>query len=155
KAQRMVEDGAELIDVGGESTRPSTTDEPPLPSEIERERVLPVISALREVLPPTTIISTDTYKAATAEAALDAGADLVNDIWVLGAAAVVAGLGAARGVPVVLMSNLRRSTRYEPVADVTRALAGSIELAIAAGIPLELLILDPGFGFGLAGEENL
>jgi len=155
KAQRMVEDGADLIDVGGESTRPSAADEPPLPAEIERERVVPVIAALREALPPTTIISIDTYKAATAEAALDAGADMVNDIWGLRADPELAGLVAAHGVPVVLMSNLRRSARHEPVADVTRALAGSIELALAAGIPFGHLMLDPGFGFGLAGEENL
>src|SRR5262249_14977929 len=155
KAWRMVEDGADMIDVGGESTRPSAADEPPLPAEIEQERVVPVIAALREALPPDTIISIDTYNAATAEAALDAGADMVNDIWGLRADSELASLVAARGVPVVLMSNLRRSTRYEPVADVTRTLAASIELALAAGIPWGHLILDPGFGFGLAGEENL
>jgi dihydropteroate synthase len=155
KAQRMVGDGADLIDVGGESTRPSTIDEPPLPAEIERARVVPVIVALRAALPPATIISIDTYKAATAAAALDAGADLVNDIWGLRVDPELAHLVAARAVPIVLMSNLRRASRHEPVADVTRALAGSIELALAAGIPWEHLILDPGFGFGLVGEENL
>ena len=155
KAHRMVADGAELIDVGGESTRPSTISEPPLPAEIERERVVPVIAALRTELPPGVIISIDTYKAVTAAAALDAGADLVNDVWGLRADPELAGLVASRGVPVVLMSNLRNTERHEPVADVTRALAASIERALAAGIPWDHLILDPGFGFGLQGEENL
>ncbi len=155
KARHMVEDGAELLDIGGESTRPSTTDEPPLPVEIELARVIPVITALRAELPPTVIISIDTYKATTAAAALDAGADLVNDVWGLRADPALAGLVAARGVPVVLMSNLRGSARHELVADVTRALAASIERALAAGIPWERLILDPGFGFGLQGEQNL
>ena len=155
KARRMVEDGADLLDIGGESTRPSTTGEPPLAAEIEIERVVPVIAALRAALPPSVIISIDTYKAATAAAALDAGADLVNDVWGLRADPELADLVAARGVPVVLMSNLRGTERHEPVADVTRALASSVGRALAAGIPWERLILDPGFGFGLQGEENL
>ena len=155
KARRMVEEGADLIDVGGESTRPSTVDEPPLSAEIERERVVPVIAALRAELPPTVIISIDTYKASTAAAALDVGADLVNDIWGLRADPELAPLVAARGVPIVLMSNLRNTERHEPVADVVRALAAAVERARAASVPWEHLILDPGFGFGLQGEENL
>jgi dihydropteroate synthase len=155
KARQMAEDGADLIDVGGESTRPSTVGEPPLPSEIERERVVPVIAALRAELPPAVVISIDTYKAATAAAALDAGADLVNDIQGLRADPELAPLVAARGVPIVLMSNLRNAERHEPIADVVRALAAAIERARAAGVPWEHLILDPGFGFGLQGEENL
>jgi dihydropteroate synthase len=155
KGRRMVADGADLLDIGGESTRPGTTDEPPLPSEIERARVVPVIQALRAELPASVILSIDTYKAATAEAALDAGADLVNDVWGLRSDPALADLVAAREVPVVLMSNLRGAARHEPVADVTRALAASIERALAAGIPWERIILDPGFGFGLQGEQNL
>jgi dihydropteroate synthase len=155
KARRMVEEGADLLDIGGESTRPSTVDQPPLPVEIELARVLPVIRALRAELPASVILSIDTYKAATAEAALDAGADLVNDVWGLRADPALAGLVAARGVPVVLMSNLRGMERHEPLADVTRALAASVERALGAGIGWERLILDPGFGFGLQGEENL
>lgn len=155
KARRMVEDGATLLDIGGESTRPSTTNEPPLPSEIERERVLPVIEALAAALPSSVILSIDTYKASVAAAALDAGAQLVNDIWGLRADPEMAALVAERGVPVVVMSNLRGQTRREPVSDVTRQLAGSIELALSAGIAWERIILDPGFGFGLVREENL
>lgn len=155
KARRMVEDGATLLDIGGESTRPTTVSQPPLPAEIERERVLPVIEVLAAALPPSVLISIDTYKASVAAAALDAGAHLVNDIRGLHADPDMAPLVAERGVPIVLMSNLRGQPRYDPVADVTRRLSGSVELALGAGIAWERIILDPGFGFGLAGEENL
>ena len=155
RAQQMVADGAEMLDIGGESTRPSTTGEPPLDATIERGRVVPVIAALTAVLPPSVILSIDTYKASVAEAALDAGASLVNDITGLHGDARMAGVVAARRVPVVMMSNLRGKPRHDPVSDVLRQLSISIEVALAAGIPWEHLILDPGFGFGLAGAENL
>jgi dihydropteroate synthase len=155
KALRMVEEGADLLDIGGESTRPSTVGEEPLPAEIERERVLPVIEALCAALPAQVILSIDTYKASVAGPALDAGASLVNDIWGLRADPEMAPLVAARKVPVVVMSNLRGQQRHEPLADVTRQLAGSVELALGAGIPWDSIILDPGFGFGLVGAENL
>jgi dihydropteroate synthase len=155
RAERMVADGAQLIDVGGESTRPSTAGQEALPGEIERARVVPVIAALSASRKAPTIISIDTYKASTAAAALDAGAEMVNDITGLRGDPRMAPLVAERGVPVVLMSNLRGEERKEPVADVVRRLSGSIELALAAGIPWHHLILDPGFGFGLVGAENL
>jgi dihydropteroate synthase len=155
RAMRMVEDGADLLDIGGESTRPATVGEPPLPAETERARVVPVIAALAEALPPHVILSVDTYKASVAAAALDAGASLVNDIWGLRADPKMAALVAERGVPVILMSNLRGQERHDPLADVTRQLAGSLELALGAGIGWDKIILDPGFGFGLAGAENL
>ena len=155
RAQQMVADGAEMLDIGGESTRPSTTSAPPLDAAIERGRVVPVIAALTAVLPPSIILSIDTYKASVAEAALDAGASLVNDITGLHNDARMAGVVAARRVPVIMMSNLRGKPRYDPVSDVLRQLSISIEDALAAGIPWEHLILDPGFGFGLAGAENL
>lgn len=155
KARRMVEDGADMIDVGGESTRPSTVAAPPLPAEIERERILPVITALAATLPPHVLISVDTYKAEVAAAALDAGAHIINDIWGLRADPEMAALAAARGVPVVLMSNLRGQPRREPVSDTVRQLSGSIELALGAGVAWDSIILDPGFGFGIVGEENL
>jgi dihydropteroate synthase len=154
-ARRMVSDGAELLDVGGESTRPTTADQPPLPPEVERGRVIPVIEALARELPPHVLISIDTYKASVAEAALDAGARLVNDIWGLRADPQMAPLLAERAVPAVLMSNLRGQTRHEPLSDVLRQLSGSLDLGLHAGIAWERIILDPGFGFGLRGEENL
>ncbi len=155
RAQRMVEDGADLIDVGGESTRPGTEQAAPLPAEVECQRVLPVIEALVKALPASVIISIDTYKAAVARAALDAGAALVNDIWGLQADPELAALVAERQVPVVLMSNLRGQPRRDPLGDVTRQLARCLQSALDAGIPWEHIILDPGFGFGLAGAENL
>jgi dihydropteroate synthase len=155
RAQQMVADGAEMLDIGGESTRPSTTGEPPLDANIERGRVVPVIAALAATLPPAIILSIDTYKASVAEAALDVGASLVNDITGLHSDARMAGVVAGRRVPVVMMSNLRGKPRHDPVSDVLRQLSTSVELALAAGIPWEHLILDPGFGFGLAGAENL
>ena len=155
RARRMVADGAHLIDVGGESTRPSTVGQPPLDPAIERERVLPVIAALTEALPAETIISIDTYHAETAAEALDAGASMVNDVRGLRADQAMAHLVAERGVPVVLMSNLRGEPHPDPLASVARMLARSLDLAQAADIPDERIILDPGFGFGLAGAENL
>ncbi len=155
KAQQMVEAGADLLDIGGESTRPSTLGNPPLPAEVEIERVTPVIEALAATLPASVLLSIDTYKARTAAAALDAGATFVNDVQGLRGDPEMAALVAERQVPVVVMSNLRGQPRREPVSDVMRQLAGSIEIALNAGIPWEHIVVDPGFGFGLAGEENL
>jgi dihydropteroate synthase len=155
QARRMVADGADMLDIGGESTRPVTEDAPPLPEEIERARVIPVIQALAAMLPPEIILSIDTYKASVARAALDAGATLVNDIWGLRADPGMARLIAERSVPIILMSNVRGQPRRDPLSDVTRQLAGSLQMALDAGIAWEKIILDPGFGFGLAGAENL
>jgi dihydropteroate synthase len=155
RAEQMVADGAELIDIGGESTRPSTEQAPPLPPEIERQRILPVIERLAAILPASVLLSVDTYKASVAEAALDAGATLINDITGLQADPQMAALAASRQVPVVLMSNLRDQPRHDPLADVTRQLSRCLQTALDAGIPWDHLILDPGFGFGLRGAENL
>jgi dihydropteroate synthase len=155
QARRMVADGADLLDVGGESTRPSAVGAPPLDEAVERERVVPVIKALADELPSHVLLSIDTYKASVARAALDAGAQLVNDVWALRQDPTMAPLVAERGVPVILMSNLRGQPRREPVSDVLRQLAVDLERAQAAGIAWERTILDPGFGFGLAGAENL
>jgi dihydropteroate synthase len=155
QARQMVADGADMLDIGGESTRPVTEGAAPLPEEIERARVIPVIQALAAALPPEVILSIDTYKASVARAALDAGATLVNDIWGLRADPGMARLVAERGIPVILMSNVRGQPRRDPLSDVTRQLAGSLQMALDAGIAWEKIILDPGFGFGLAGAENL
>lgn len=166
QAQRFEEQGADLLDVGGESTRPGADT---VSQEEELERVVPVVRALRREtdLP----ISIDTYRAPVAEAALDAGADWVNDVWGLRADPDMAALVAARGVPVILMHN--RSTpgntavaerlggRYVGVEyenlleDVRRELMESVELALAAGVPAENIVLDPGIGFGKTVAQNL
>jgi dihydropteroate synthase len=154
-AQQMVQHGADLLDVGGVSTRPGAERQPPLSAEAERARVLPVIEALARALPPSTIISIDTTRAEVARAALGAGAALVNDVSGALADPAMLPLVAERGVPIVLMSNLRGQPRHEPLADVTRQLARCLERALEAGVRWEMVILDPGFGFGLVGAENL
>lgn len=151
-AQRYVQEGATFIDVGGESTRPGA---PIIPAQQELARVLPVIHALREALPQGAVISIDTYKAEVAAAALEAGASLVNDIWAMRHDPEMASVVKRYGVPIVLMSNMRGSQRYEIVSDVIRFLARSIDNALEAGIAWEHLIIDPGLGFGTTPEENV
>jgi dihydropteroate synthase len=152
QAQQFVAEGAIMLDVGGESTRP---DFAPISQEEELARVLPVIRLLRERLPTEIIISIDTYKAGVARQALDAGACMINDIWGLRRDPAIAALAAERGVPVILMANMRGAVRREIVSDVVRFLAGSIELALEAGVAWERIIIDPGIGFGTTPEENL
>ena len=149
--RRMVDEGADLLDVGGESTRPGHV---PVEADEERRRVVPVIAALRAALPATPI-SIDTTKPAVAEAALAAGADLVNDVWAVGDDEALARLAAEHGVPLVVMHN-RAEPRYtsflaELVADLQRA----IDRALRLGVRWDDLIVDPGFGFGKTPEHNL
>lgn len=163
---RFAQEGAHLLDVGGESTRPGAA---PVEADEEMRRVLPVIRALnREVNLP---ISIDTYKTAVAAAALDAGAHLVNDVWGLRLEPDMAGLCARRRVPVIVMHNrshphhavqeARMGGRYvgtayhDLLADVAHELQESINLAKAAGISDDHLIIDPGIGFGKTVEQNL
>jgi dihydropteroate synthase len=152
-AQRFVTEGATFIDVGGESTRPNAAE---LVTEKEElARVVPVISALREALPQEVMISIDTYKANVAAKALDAGADLINDIWGLRHDPAMAMVASERNVPVILMANMRGYQKHEIVSDIVRFLAGSIDLALTANIAWEHIIVDPGIGFGLTVEEDL
>ncbi len=149
--RRMVAEGADILDVGGESTRPGHE---PVTLDEERRRVVPVVAALRAALPETPI-SIDTTKPAVAEAALAAGADLVNDVWGVGDDDTLARLAADNGVPLIVMHN-RLEARYttflpELIADLQRA----IERALALGVRWDDLIVDPGFGFGKTAEHNL
>lgn len=152
RAQRFVAEGAEMVDVGGESTRPNFA---PVSVEEELARVLPVIRALHASLPAGVIVSIDTYKAEVARQALDAGAAIINDIWALRHDADMAGLVGERGVPVVLMANMRGMEKRDIISDVMRFLAGSIDRALAAGVAWERIIVDPGIGFGTTPQENL
>jgi dihydropteroate synthase len=150
-ARRMVDEGADLLDIGGESSRPGHL---PVDETEERRRVLPVIAAVRAAL-PLTPLSVDTTKPLVAEAALAAGADLINDVWGVGPGDDLARLAADHGVPLVVMHN-RAEARYttfmpELIADLQRAL----ERALAVGVAWEQLIVDPGFGFGKTAEHNL
>jgi dihydropteroate synthase len=151
QAVRMVEDGADLIDVGGASSRPGHV---PLTMEEETDRVVPVIRAIAQSLPGTPI-SVDTTSPAVAAAALDAGAHLLNDVWGVAEDTGMVRVAAERGVPIVLMHN-RGEPRYrdllaEVIADLWRAL----ERAMDAGVPWDRLIVDPGFGFGKTPDHNL
>jgi dihydropteroate synthase len=151
QAIRMVEDGADLIDVGGASSRPGHAL---LTVEEETERVVPVIRAIVRALPGTPI-SVDTTSPAVAAAALDAGAHLLNDVWGVAEDKGMVRVAAERGVPIVLMHN-RGEPRYrdllaEVIADLWRAL----ERAMDAGVPWDRLIVDPGFGFGKTPDHNL
>jgi len=152
QAQQFVAEGATMIDVGGESTRPNFA---PISAELELARVLPVIQALYATLPKEVMISIDTYKAAVARQALGAGACMINDIWALRRDPAMAALAAEREVPVILMANMRGYRKHEIVSDVVRFLAHSIDLAIEAGVAWERIIIDPGIGFGTTPEENL
>jgi dihydropteroate synthase len=149
--RRMVEEGADLLDVGGESTRPGHA---PVDEDEERRRVVPVVAALRAALPGTPI-SVDTTKPAVAEAAVDAGADLLNDVWGVGDDDALACLAAARSVPLVVMHNRAEPVYNDVVAEVVADLRAALERAIRLGVPGERLIVDPGFGFGKTPEHNL
>jgi dihydropteroate synthase len=156
QARRMAEEGADLIDVGGESTRPGA---PAVSADEEAARIVPVVRALREALDVP--VSVDTRKAAVAREALAAGADVVNDVSGLGdpeMAAVVAPSGTGlvlmhmRGTP----ETMQRLTDYgDVVDDVAAELAESLSLAEAAGIARERVVLDPGIGFAKTAEQNL
>lgn len=152
QAQHFVAEGATFIDVGGESTRPNAAM---VSKEEELARVIPVIHALRAALPREVMISIDTYKASVATKALDAGADLINDIWGLHHDPAMATVASERNVPVIVMANMRGYQKHEIVSNIVRFLAGSINLALAAGIAWEHIMLDPGIGFGMTPEEDL
>jgi dihydropteroate synthase len=147
----MAEAGADILDVGGESTRPGHE---PVAERDEADRVVPVIAALREALPDMPI-SVDTTKPSVAEAAIGAGADLVNDVWGVAADDTMVRVAAARGAPIVLMHN-RAAARYTNlVSEVVDDLEAAIERALRAGIRREQIIVDPGVGFGKTAEHNL
>ncbi len=152
QALTFVAEGAAMLDIGGESTRPGAEA---ISAQEELARAIPVIAALRAAVPQEVILSVDTYKAEVARRALDAGADLVNDIRALRADPSMAAVVSERQVPVILMANMRGQTKRDIVSDVIRLLAGSIDLALAAGVPWEHLIIDPGIGFGTTPTENL
>ena len=152
RARAMVVAGADLIDVGGESTRPGSA---PVGEAIELARVIPVVRALAVALPESIPISIDTYKAGVAAAALEAGARVVNDVWALRADPAMAGVVARAGVPVVLMHNQQGMEYRDLVPDVIAALRERVEAAVAAGIARDRIIVDPGIGFGKTAAHNL
>ncbi len=151
QARAMSEEGADLLDVGGESTRPGHA---PVDADEELRRVIPVVRAVRDALPdmPLTV---DTTKPSVAAAALDAGADAINDVWGVSDDNALSRLAAERHVPIVLMHN-RSEPRYDDLMpEILADLQGSIDRAIAAGVPAANILVDPGFGFGKTPEQNL
>ncbi|NWF77231.1 MAG: dihydropteroate synthase [Chloroflexi bacterium] len=150
RAKRFVQEGADIIDIGGESTRPGSTS---ISIEEELRRVIPVVEKLaKEISVP---LSVDTYKLEVAHQALDAGANMINDIWGLKKESMLAMLAAQKGVPIVVMSNQRDSPCQDIMAAVISDLKRAIQQALAAGVPWENIIIDPGIGFGKTQEQNL
>ena len=154
QALRMVADGADIIDVGGESTRPGTKPLSIDDAEPELKLIIPVIKRLaREVKVP---ISVDTYRSRVASRALEAGATILNDIWGLKKDPSLAQLAAQAKAPIILMANQREDpTKVGIVAKVISYLEEGIQTALAAGVPPENIIIDPGCGFGKTLEQNL
>lgn len=149
-AQEMKEQGADILDIGGESTRPGYTK---ISCEEEIERVAPVIEAVKARIEIP--ISIDTYKAPVARAAIVAGADLINDIWGLKADSEMAALIAETGAACCLMHNRKEAVYNDYIPDVLTDLQESLTLADQAGIDRSRVILDPGIGFAKSLEQNL
>ncbi len=151
QALRMIGEGADLIDVGGESTRPGHV---PVSAEEELRRVLPVLRRLRPVA--TVPISIDTWKLEVAEAAVAEGATIVNDVWGLQRSPGLAGLAARRGLGLVLMHN-QQGTAYaaDLLGEIKARLRDSLDVAVGAGVPRERVVLDPGVGFGKTAAHNV
>jgi dihydropteroate synthase len=153
QARRMEQDGADLIDVGGESTRPETWSGAGLPAADELARVLPVVEGIAAAV--TVPVSIDTYKAEVAARAIDAGARLVNDVWGLRRDPAMASIAARAGVPVVLMHNNPGGSYTDLIGEIVAGLRESVVTARAAGIADDRIIVDPGIGFGKTREQNL
>jgi dihydropteroate synthase len=151
QATRMVAEGADILDVGGASSRPGHEE---IAEADEVHRVAPVIEALAASCPEIPL-SIDTVSPVVAEAAIEAGAHLVNDVWGVAAAPDLLQLAAARGIPVVLMHN-RTEARYRNlVPEIVSDLQHAIERALDAGVPWDGIIVDPGFGFGKTPDQNV
>lgn len=166
QARHFIENGADILDIGGESTRPGSE---PVGAQEELERITPVIQALANEF--DTVISIDTYKASVAQAALGAGAHIVNDVWGLRADPELASIAAQHKAPVILMHNRSKPKnatvqenlggRYigveydDLIEDIKRELLESVAIVKQAGIPDEHIILDTGIGFGKTVEQNL
>ena len=150
QTEKMIQQGADIIDVGGESTRPSHVQ---IGDEEEIKRVVPVIREIKKKFDIP--VSIDTYKSAVAKAALEAGADLLNDIWGFRYDEKMAELAAEYGVPVCLMHNRDNLDYDDFMEDVKKDLQISLDIAEKYGVKKENIMLDPGVGFGKTYEQNL
>ena len=166
QAEHFIQDGCDILDLGAESTRPGAT---PISTEDELNRLLPVVRSLREEM-PNMVLSIDTYKAETARACLEEGADIINDIWGFRYDPDMAGTVAIANATAILMHNRTQGAqavnselggRYEGVkyddivTEVRDWLAEAVDLAVEAGVRPDRIILDPGIGFGKTIEQNL
>ena len=166
QAEHFIQDGCDILDLGAESTRPGAT---PISAEDELNRLLPVVKSLREEM-PNMVLSIDTYKAETARACLEEGADIINDIWGFRYDPDMAGTVAIANATAILMHNRTQGAqavnselggRYEGVkyddivTEVRDWLAEAVDLAVEAGVRPDKIILDPGIGFGKTIEQNL
>lgn len=151
QARAMVAEGADIIDVGGESTRPGAD---PVGVQAELDRVMPVLDALAEAeigVP----VSIDTYKALVADQAVQAGAKIINDVWGFQREPEIADVAALHGVPVIAMHwGTERDTGKDIIGEMKRWLERSVQIALDAGVAREKIVLDPGFGFGKTFTEN-
>lgn len=150
KARQMVQDGADILDVGGESTRPGYT---PVDAQDEINRVVPVIEKLAAELDVP--ISVDTSKATVAEKAFEAGAVILNDVWGLQRDPLMAGVVSRHHASVVVMHNQEEKQYRDVMGDIINFLQVSVEIAEKAGIPRDRIVVDPGIGFGKTLEHNL
>jgi dihydropteroate synthase len=150
QAVKMREHGADLIDIGGESTRPGFNE---ISADKETRRVVPVIQLLvRELDIP---ISIDTYKAEVAKAAIEAGATLVNDVHGFRREPEIARVAAEAGVPAIAMYNHRGREFHDTIGNIVEGLTESLKVARAQGLPEEQIIIDPGFNFGWTDDQAL
>lgn len=149
QAAAMKENGADIIDIGGESTRPGHE---PVPLEEELNRVLPIIEAVKSNVDIP--ISVDTYKSEMAKQALDAGADIINDIWGAKKDHRMAPVAAAYDAPIILMHNRNNTTYNSLIDDMEKDLKESIDIARNAGVKNENILLDPGIGFAKTTDDN-
>ncbi|WP_026569010.1 MULTISPECIES: dihydropteroate synthase [Sediminibacillus] len=150
QAVLMEKEGADIIDIGGESTRPGFT---PVAVQDEVDRVVPVIQAVKEAVDIP--ISIDTYKSETAKRALEAGASILNDIWGAKRDPEMAKVAAAFDVPIVLMHNRDNTDYGDLIEDMKKDLRESITVALESGVRKENIILDPGIGFAKTSDDNL
>jgi dihydropteroate synthase len=150
QAKQMVAEGADIIDVGGESTRPNSK---PLSTEEELSRVIPVIEKLASHL--SVPISVDTYKSEVAKRAVAAGARMINDVWELKRDSKLARVAAEAKVPLIISQNQRDSSFQDFFPELIASLKKSIQAALDAGVPRESIIIDPGVGFGKTVEQNV
>ena len=150
RVKEMIEEGADIIDVGGESTRPNFEV---VKEDEEIKRVVPIIRAIKENFDIP--VSIDTYKSKTAEAAIEAGADVINDIWGFKKDKEMAKVAAKYNVPCILMHNRENKEYSDLMKDVVFDLVESINIALNAGVSRENIILDPGIGFAKTLNENL